>query len=169
MSTPMTEQQLAEIAARAEAAPKGPWYVERNEPTLTNFVTNRDGSMQVSLGYVGNRTEAEGAFITHAREDVPALLAEVERRDQRIAELQQGLDDLAGLVRSWHQKATAADERVAELKRKDDAAVLRRALGKMTELRDRLKTAGDPDRTGVTASIHLVRALADATEAGEEW
>lgn len=57
MSEPMTQQRLAEIEARCEAATPGPWKPKRD------FLS----------------WDCNAAFIAHARQDIPALLAEVER------------------------------------------------------------------------------------------
>ena len=57
---------LEAIEARANAASEGPWYEEGW------FTKDEDGD------YV-EIEPAEAAFIAHAREDIPALLAEVER------------------------------------------------------------------------------------------
>jgi len=59
MSKPMSPDYLAEIAARAEAVTDGPWGPH--------------------LGVTTN------VFIAHARADVPALLAEVERLRAELA------------------------------------------------------------------------------------
>ena len=57
---------LEAIRARAEAASEGPWYEEGW------FTEDEDGD------YV-EIEPADAVFISHAREDIPALLAEVER------------------------------------------------------------------------------------------
>lgn len=100
---PLTAEQIAEIAARAEAATKGPWgtyndgtglidiaadlqdtghgyrcrrYVGQleadqidNDPTHTDWDEDQDRA----------QVAADAAFVAHAREDVPALLADLER------------------------------------------------------------------------------------------
>jgi uncharacterized small protein (DUF1192 family) len=67
----MTREQLDAIRARVEAATPGPWKAERwcsNNPSVAE-----------AWGLNGMRTFADAVFCGHAREDVPALLAEVER------------------------------------------------------------------------------------------
>mgnify|MGYP003502698628 CR=1 FL=1 len=54
----MDEKRIAEIKARAEAASKGPWNSHWSSPRANPNDTD---------------------FIAHAREDVPALVAEVRR------------------------------------------------------------------------------------------
>lgn len=85
----MAELDLDAIEAYEQAAPKGPWRVERHEPSLTNFIVSADHALDISLGYVGNRTEAEAAFIVNARRDVPALVGELRQARQRIEELER--------------------------------------------------------------------------------
>lgn len=68
--TTMTDEQLAEIRARCEAATPGPWI--------------REGAVISSLRGVwyALKTSADRADLSlmfHACEDIPALLAEVER------------------------------------------------------------------------------------------
>lgn len=99
-----TPKRLAEIAARAEAATPGPWgtyeygggnlleiaadledtgcgYRARREiarfegEPLDNDPTHREWTEEEDWTQV----QADAAFIAHAREDVPALLAEVKR------------------------------------------------------------------------------------------
>lgn len=73
----MTEEQLKAIEARAAAATAGPWECE----------ARRDGSVWISMGnpLVDEHLQADwefglkNGFATHAREDVPALVAEVRR------------------------------------------------------------------------------------------
>lgn len=68
----MTKQELDAIRERCEAAPQGPWsnigdwaIIQGTDPNHGNLI----GSV--------NKEGAE--FIAHAREDIPALLAEIER------------------------------------------------------------------------------------------
>ena len=63
---------LNAIEARAKAATRGPWYEEGW------FTENEDGD------YV-EIEPADAAFSTHAREDIPALLAEVKRQAAELA------------------------------------------------------------------------------------
>ncbi|NYV73105.1 hypothetical protein [Streptomyces sp. UH6] len=72
---------LAAITARANAATPGPWTVERDESSLHRFVVSEDHMLTADLGYLGNSSQDDAAFIAAARTDVPALLA-------RVAELE---------------------------------------------------------------------------------
>jgi hypothetical protein len=77
-SGPLSDQQLAEIAARAAAATKGPWSL--NGKCASNLRDNT--SRPVGELICG---DADQDFIVHAREDVPALLAEIDRLRARVA------------------------------------------------------------------------------------
>jgi hypothetical protein len=89
-------EKLTEIKARYGAVPPPPWRVEVHEPTLTRIILSEDGTLDVSLGYVGNRTEAEGEFITHAREDIPLLVALVEDLIRRSIQDRRQVAELWG-------------------------------------------------------------------------
>lgn len=81
---------LEAIKARVDAANPGPWRVVRHEPSLTRMVVSDDHTLDIDFGYVGNCTAKAAEFVAHAREDVPALVAEVERlraAEQRVRDL----------------------------------------------------------------------------------
>lgn len=67
--TRLTQEELAEIRKRTEASTPGPW---KESKLYIEF-----GDSSERLADVCNRIDAE--FIAHAREDVPKLLAEIER------------------------------------------------------------------------------------------
>jgi hypothetical protein len=77
----MPDARLEEIQARADAATLGPW---RNEPGSSG--PDNEGNPwpadYVAAAGIRRRfqvpTVADAAFIAHARQDVPDLLAEVE-------------------------------------------------------------------------------------------
>ena len=69
----LNDEELREIEQRAEKATPGPWKVESS--TEGDWVLdNRD---DVIAGTFVQEGDAD--FIAHAREDVPALIAEVRR------------------------------------------------------------------------------------------
>ena len=83
----MTDEELREIEARADAASVGPWRTNYElggqPPDWNGWVWRDDGTWN---GYgteleliCGSQTDANATFIAHAREDVPALVAEVRR------------------------------------------------------------------------------------------
>ena len=78
----MTESELREMETRCNRATKGPWesFVEgRDHFSGSNFIRTGgldDTSPDIELS--GASVEDQD-FIAHARQDVPALLAEVRR------------------------------------------------------------------------------------------
>ena len=89
----MNEQELTAIEARANKASNAPWIVESGEYSGANWMI---GAVSVFLGgsawddksyYVTTKSvhasvlegdaKTDAEFIAHAREDVPALIAEV--------------------------------------------------------------------------------------------
>lgn len=96
----MTEQELSEIEARANAAFRAPWTYADFEVQCENadydcpkcdgqefFNVVRiespeeypDGQVVADVPGLKSFSEKNGEFIAHAREDVPALIAEVRR------------------------------------------------------------------------------------------
>lgn len=85
----MTDRpDLDAIRQRADAATPGPWGVEQYGTTLAVH------AYQVSdaVAMIGDEDHppagSDAEFIAHAREDVPALLAEVDRLTARVADLE---------------------------------------------------------------------------------
>jgi hypothetical protein len=83
VSEPLTEQQLSEIKARADAATPGPWKAfVINDDDLGEPMSSGIESIDGSLNH-GEECEHfhpyDREFIAHARADVPALLEEVAR------------------------------------------------------------------------------------------
>lgn len=94
----MSDIDIDAIRARAEAATPGPW-ADHDGPLLEDVVA-----------YI--YSDADEAFIAHAREDVPALLAEVERLGigaLRAAEAER--DRLRAQVQAVRALADGADDR----------------------------------------------------------
>lgn len=100
----MREEELAEIRARCEAATPGPWKSEdgwgvglrygrnarayhaagaRGWPVLFRCQSENDMSAQLSK----SQRQANCDFVARAREDVPALLKEIERLRTALAEV----------------------------------------------------------------------------------
>jgi len=69
---PITTAELAEMKAREAAATRGPWN-DRGEHGVTQTKHITRDLWQIP------RTVEDVAFIAHAREDVPRLIAQVER------------------------------------------------------------------------------------------
>lgn len=73
MNKRMTQEQLEAIRKRAEAATAGPWELDGDDGGIWN-----NGGFNF-LGTARNFYDDDANFIAHSREDIPALLAEVER------------------------------------------------------------------------------------------
>lgn len=108
---PMTEERLAEIRGREKAATQGPWKAGKDDFTKniiqaakdrgTIIVQRRDDHNMFWNSYIPiEQTFADADFIAHAREDIPALLDEVERLRAENEVLEKALEDLGFFVRT---------------------------------------------------------------------
>ena len=78
---PLTDEELAAIKARYEAATPGPWqpYIEgRDHVSGSCFIRTGEGAARGDDMELTGATEADYDFIAHARQDMPRLLEEVE-------------------------------------------------------------------------------------------
>lgn len=92
----MTNEELEQIRQRCEAATPGPWtcdpregsrcvaILEDEDPECNTYINAREHTGRSS-------TEEDGEFIARVREDVPVLLAEIERLRDEIAKLREGV------------------------------------------------------------------------------
>lgn len=103
MST-MDEAKLGEIEARAKSAQSGPWLVCAAEDAADGlpvaFFGRGSGPKDVAVrsdGPPSGTADDDAAFVAHAREDVPALVAEVRRLREVNAGLVRLLKD-GGLI-----------------------------------------------------------------------
>ena len=127
---------LEAIKARAAAATEGPW--EWDNPTIGQHWSRPEPwatvvDDEVNCGgycYGGSsspiKSDADGQFIAHAREDVPALVAEVERLQAKVAAFadieeahngsyrmlrdQSGMTELVAEVERLRAQPTITDE-----------------------------------------------------------
>ncbi|RJQ10640.1 MAG: hypothetical protein C4551_02405 [Bacillota bacterium] len=96
--TPLTEEELAAIEARAEATWPPPWRPEK---------LGEDSAVWSDVGAVAILAEEPVAvFIAHARTDIPRLAAEVRRRTRMAERLAQLLawrviDEDCGCPNGW--------------------------------------------------------------------
>lgn len=73
----LTEEEIQTIKSRCDQATAGPWrsFIEEREKI--------SGSSFVQTGgediYLTGATDADQDFIAHARQDIPRLIAEIER------------------------------------------------------------------------------------------
>jgi hypothetical protein len=80
---PLTDEQVAEIRARVDAATEGPWIPEVY-PDGRAWVNHETGESLFSL----HGFPADAEFIAHARTDVELLLADRARLTERLAEVE---------------------------------------------------------------------------------
>ena len=88
---------LEAIEARAKAAAPGPWSQKPNPFACAPEITNGERDIAKVLLWMGSEDcEAfkNADFIAHAREDIPALLAEVRRQAAEIASVTAERDAL---------------------------------------------------------------------------
>ena len=83
----LTDEQIKEIEARAEAATPGPW--EQDTPYVdvkkSEFVRNA-----ICVVGVCDQNRLDAAFIAHARQDIPSLLDTIEAQQQENQQLKHG-------------------------------------------------------------------------------
>ena len=92
---PLTDKELAEIQARADAATEGPWQYMHNP--YHRSIGRDESSVVFEIAYgAGLATEPDpnGVFAAHARQDIPKLLAAVDERDKEIARLKERVVEL---------------------------------------------------------------------------
>ncbi|TPL06046.1 hypothetical protein FJ938_13630 [Mesorhizobium sp. B2-4-14] len=80
----MEEQELKEIAERCLRATSGPWksWIEGRDHTSGSNIIRTGSDADIEL--LG-ATNADQGFIAAARQDIPALLAEVARLRSELA------------------------------------------------------------------------------------
>ena len=78
----VTDEELGAIKARLDAATAGPWrsMVEgRDHTSGSSFIMTGEGTTRRNDIELTGATVADQDFIAHARQDVPRLVAEIER------------------------------------------------------------------------------------------
>lgn len=95
MAERLTVEQLGAIRKRAEAATKGNWHkaILKYDPR-TFTVGAFNGTVSV-VGDVNNENDAD--FIAHAREDIPALLNEIDRLKEDMREISEIVSGFYGV------------------------------------------------------------------------
>ena len=88
----LTEEQIAEIRARAEAATPGPWRTEWSDRDAHyRIIFNEQGNWLAEVfeeeGDEGDPFDA--SFIAHARTDIPHLLAALEAAEKRAEDAER--------------------------------------------------------------------------------
>ncbi len=131
----MNEQELKEIEARAAAATPGPWEPQEGTKYLAmgdmgeekEYFVIRDGddiSICCDCSTPDGEASPENAnFIAHARQDVPALCAEMRRLNGELAMAMDAVDELSRQMAEIEQ-LTAENAKLRAALRMIEAAVL---------------------------------------------
>lgn len=96
---------LDAITARATAATPGPWEItDRNGDHVRRKIRGADDRMVLGMSALLWPDPADEAFLTHAREDVPALLAALAAERGRADRAEAALEDVwdEGAHFGWH-------------------------------------------------------------------
>ncbi|MEW2463075.1 hypothetical protein AB0872_20525 [Microbacterium sp. NPDC047426] len=125
---PLDDQRLAEIAARAKAASRGPWTLAYESCDCSEDCGHGLYVSRLDTG-AGPATElldlpsADWELMAHARQDVPALLAEVERLKAERHTTNEALTDAAETLRENRDRIAELEKRSATLAALEAAGV----------------------------------------------
>ena len=94
----LTPERLAEIRERAEEATEGPWSVEEVEYKSSAIMA--PGYLYGEMCVISVKSDAD--FIAKSREDIPKLLAEIERlkSENKYSEIHNGISEL---IERWDE------------------------------------------------------------------
>ena len=85
---PLSREEISEIKMRCARATAGPWksYVEAREKISgPDFIVTAGEDL-----YLTGATIDDQDFIAHARQDIPRLIAEIERLRAELEEINRG-------------------------------------------------------------------------------
>lgn len=148
----MNDQELAEIRGRVERATPGPWFWPYAN-TLAEDNGDPEGFGRLVVGLATSITDADAKFIAHARQDLPALLEEIERLR---GEVQLHDPDTLEEVRSIAGRVTGLEA---------ENARLRAVVNKGRRLHDLKHYADVP---GVSAAMEEYRQALSALDEEEK-
>lgn len=130
---PMSDERLAEIRARAAHATPGPWKCwnafnlnyamgdRRGQPSRDVAMARLGPDASVGVGVTSTIAHGDirmlsddAEFIAHAREDIPALLAEVERMRAREEAVMTFAEFVAGQRPEWIRDDSMLRRRMVE-------------------------------------------------------
>ena len=109
---------IEEIKARTEKASRGPWNWQQNrhpncDGTPWGWIKGPAGNMCWS----GAQSRVDADFIAHAREDIPVLLAEIERLQEENVALRDTIDKMMAQNKRIISSNAAKDQQIVTLKR----------------------------------------------------
>lgn len=104
----MNEQELQQIEERANAATSGPWWTDKRviwvigQMYYNAYVTTDEAD--IALLGAEDICHADAKFIAHARADVPALIAEIRRLQERVQSADRD-------IQFWQRRCISAEAR----------------------------------------------------------
>jgi hypothetical protein len=117
----MTDEQIAEISARVEAATPGPW--EECRPNVYAYLGGSDVVLVGTFKFgSGDEADADRALTVNARKDLAALLADNERLRRQADFWENAAQKNGELYAAAENQRDEARSRIAELE-KDSAAL----------------------------------------------
>lgn len=160
----MTDEQLAAIRARCDAATPGPFEVWMHGENAGWDVIRRAGLIgYVLLCVVSEKSLAD--FIAHARTDIPALLAEIEHLRAEIATAARYFK--AGVALTGELQETKLRNAQLEADVKQLRAEIERLRASLTTVYNLLAVDNDPCTPAVNEGRYL-RALKAVRKFREE-
>lgn len=115
----ITDERIAEIKARAEAATAGPWRVENDGDVMdVDFgpivewpwrILAPDETTLLEFTSDPRVSDEDAAFIAAARRDIPLLLAEIERLKAMLATAEDA-DPFEAFGLSWDEVMGTSQE-----------------------------------------------------------
>jgi hypothetical protein len=158
---PLAEDRFAEIRARVEAAEDG-WHIVTDPDEPYRFEIHGDGPTTVAVFGGDSYPVRENAlFAAHARADVPALLAEVDRLRAERHSTNEALSDAAEALRT-------KEARIAELEQQLAAARDAAAEAVMCGDGDCLVSSHLPKIERALGGVGLMESAPGAVTAGGE-
>ena len=107
MNAPMSNERLEQIQARAAAATPGPWEAwDTGDPPAEDEAQSwivTPGSLHLATLYAGDPS-ANATFAAHAREDIPALLEEIDRLHEEVRGQRYVAEMLARVAEAAHRR-----------------------------------------------------------------
>ena len=152
----MNVERIEAIEARAKAAGPGPWM--RNGKTAAGWRIDNADPNRVGIAFMLTPTaivpsDADAEFIAEAREDVPALIAEILRLRREVAGHEAGAERVQACADSYQ-------DTIAELQKAN--GVLRAEKADLSRLVDLAAAGADRD---ALEYAELRRVVAAAKEA----
>ena len=92
----MSNERLAEIKARVEAATPGPWFVNMTKVWAWKGALRGVDDRKM---FLTEASPANAYFIANARTAIPELIAEVERLREHVASLEHAYKDSRERIR----------------------------------------------------------------------